>query len=432
MFDKPIPIKRIHARQILDSRGNPTIEVDVVTETGVLGRAAVPAGASKGRYEAVELRDGDLRNYRGKSVLKAVRNVKELISKKLLDFNVFDQNGIDRLLIELDGTENKSNLGANAILGVSLAAAHAAANSLNIPLFEYLHVNSGKYVLPVPFMNIINGGTHAGNKLSIQEFLIAPTGAKSFSEAIRMGSEVYHTLKDILIKKYGVSAKNIGDEGGFAPPMSFTFEALESLSTAIEEAGYRVSKDINLAIDAAASVFYENGYYHIDGERFTAKQMIDYYKQLYKKYKVVSIEDPFEENQFESFRELTRELNNRVQIVGDDLFTTNIKRLTKGIKLGAANSILLKINQIGTLTEAFNTAKKAFENGYSVMVSHRSGETEDTSIADIAVALSCGQIKSGAPARSERTAKYNQLIRIEERLEDNSIYPTNKIGLIEC
>ncbi|WEU39647.1 MAG: phosphopyruvate hydratase [Candidatus Odinarchaeum yellowstonii] len=431
MFNKPIAIKRIHARQILDSRGNPTIEVDVLTETGALGRAAVPAGASKGRYEAVELRDGDLKNYHGKSVLKAVRNVNEAISKKLLGFNVLAQTEIDRILIELDGTENKSNLGANAILGVSLASAHAAANSLNIPLFEYLHINSGKYILPVPFMNIINGGTHAGNKLSIQEFLIAPTGAKSFCEAVRMGSEVYHTLKNILVKKYGVAAKNIGDEGGFAPPMNFTFEALEALSTAIEETGYRVSKDISLAIDAAASVFYEKEYYYIDGERFTPHQMIDYYKQLYKKYRVVSIEDPFEENQFDLFKELTRELNNKVQIIGDDIFTTNINRLLEGIKIGAANSILLKINQIGTLTEAFNTAKKAFEHNYSVMVSHRSGETEDTSIADIAVALSCGQIKSGAPARSERTAKYNQLIRIEERLGHNAVYPTNKIGLIE-
>ncbi len=432
MIDKPITIKRVHARQILDSRGNPTIEVDVVTDTGALGRAAVPAGASKGKYEAVELRDGDLRNYHGKSVLKAVRNVNDVISKKLLGFNVLAQSEIDRLLIELDGTENKSNLGANAILGVSLASAHAAANSLNVPLFEYLRVNSGKYILPVPFMNIINGGAHAGNKLSIQEFLIAPTGAKSCSEAIRMGSEVYHTLKNILVKKYGVTAKNIGDEGGFAPSMKSTSEALEAISSAIEESGYRVAKDISLAIDAAASVFYENGYYNIDGERFTPLQMIDYYKQLYKKYKVISIEDPFEENQFELFRDLTRELNNRVQIIGDDLFTTNIKRLTEGIRVGAANSILLKINQIGTLTEAFNTARKAFENRYSVMVSHRSGETEDTSIADIAVALSCGQIKSGAPARSERTAKYNQLIRIEEQLGDNSVYPTNKIGLIEC
>lgn len=427
-----IAIRKVLARQILDSRGNPTIEADVITEKGVIGRAAVPSGASKGENEALELRDGDPKKYHGKSVSKAVRNVTGIIAEKLNGLNVLSQREIDLSLIELDGTENKGRLGANAILAVSLASARAAANSLNLQLYEYLHGDSEKYVMPIPMMNIINGGKHAGNNLSFQEFMIGPIGANSYSEGVRMCSEVYHTLKDRLVKRYGSSAKNVGDEGGFAPPMNLTHEPLEEMALAIEESGYTVLKDICLAIDAAASVFYKDKCYRIDGKTLSPQQLIDFYKELHAKFKVISIEDPFEENQYDSFKELTREVGSKIQIVGDDIFVTNVKRLSKGIRMGAANSLLLKINQIGTLTEAFEAANMAFKNHYSVMVSHRSGETEDASIADVSVALSCGQIKSGAPARSERTAKYNQLLRIEESLGEKCIYPKHKLGFIEC
>jgi enolase len=422
-------IKKINARQILDSRSNPTIEVDLITENNFVGRAAVPSGASTGINEAVELRDGDNKYYHGKGVLKALNNVK-FIEKKIKGFNIFDQYHIDQTLIELDGTRNKSRLGANAILAVSLAVTKAAANSLNLPLFRYLNRNRDKYVLPVPLMNIINGGKHAGNKLSIQEFMIAPIGAKNIAQAIRISSEIYQTLKSQLVKKYGESAKNVGDEGGFAPPIKTTESVLQEIIKAIEETGYDTKKEVCLAIDAAASVFYENGLYCIDSKKMDTGQMIDFYKTLSNKYKIRSIEDPFEENQFQAFAQLTKEIGNKIQIVGDDIFVSDVERLSKGIEMGAANNLLLKLNQIGTLSEALKTAELALNNNYSVIVSHRSGETEDTTIADLVVALSVGQIKSGAPARSERTAKYNQLIRIEEQLGDKAIYPTGKLGFI--
>jgi len=403
-------IKNIHAREILDSRGNPTVEVDVFTETG-FGRASVPSGASTGTNEALELRDKDKR-YHGKGVKIAVNNVNTEIKKALLGMDVRDQRDIDRLMIELDGTPNKSRLGANAILGVSLAVAHAAADSLGLSLYRYLG-GANTSTLPCPTMNVINGGKHAGNELAIQEFMIQPRGAKTYSEALRMGVETYHTLGTILSKKYGVSSLNVGYEGGYAPPLANTRDALDSLVSAIEETGYE--KEITIGLDAAASEFYRIEKYSIDGKMMSNGELLEYYADLVKTYPILSIEDPFHEEAFDDFAALTKKLKGTI-IVGDDLFVTNVKRLEKGIKMNAANALLLKVNQIGTLSEAFDAARLAQKNRYKVVVSHRSAETEDTTIADISVAIGAELIKTGAPARSERNAKYNQLLRIEEEL----------------
>ena len=414
-------IADVSARWILDSRGNPTVETEVVTIGGGFGRAAVPAGASRGKHEALELRDGG-KKFRGKGVLNAVRNVNEVIAKKIMGMDSRNQRGIDRVMIKLDGTPNKSKLGANAILSVSLAVAKAAANTYGLPLFQYLGGALAR-VLPVPLMNIINGGKHAGNKLKIQEFMIVPVGADSFSEALRVGCEVYQYLKEYLVENYGKSAINVGDEGGFAPPLKISREALEALRKSVERAGYELGRDVLLALDAAASEFYdeEKGVYEIDGKELTRDELLDYYAELVGKYPIVSIEDPFHEEDFEGFRIAVEKLKG-VQIVGDDLFVTNLSRLRKGIEMGAANALLLKVNQIGTLTEAIDAAFESFRNGYNVIVSHRSGETEDTTVAHLAVALNTGQIKTGAPARGERTAKYNELLRIEEYLGGEAIF----------
>ncbi len=403
-------IENIHAREILDSRGNPTVEVDVFTEIG-FGRASVPSGASTGTNEALELRDKDKR-YLGKGVMIAVNNVNKEIKKTLVGVDVRDQHEIDRLMLELDGTPNKSRLGANAILGVSLAVAHAAADALGLSLYRYLG-GTNAFTLPVPTMNVINGGKHAGNELAIQEFMLQPTGAKTYSEALRMGAEIYHTLGGILSKKYGISALNVGYEGGYAPPLKSTKDALDSLVSAIEETGYE--KKITIGLDAAASEFHKNGKYKIDGKAMTNDELMDYYADLVKTYPILSIEDPFHEEAFDDFAALTKKLKNTI-IVGDDLFVTNVKRLEQGIKMNAANALLLKVNQIGTLSEAFDAARLAQKNRFKVIVSHRSAETEDTTIADISVAIGAEFIKTGAPARSERNAKYNQLLRIEEEL----------------
>jgi enolase len=416
-------IKKVNAREILDSRGNPTVEAEVTTEGGFVGRASVPSGASTGKYEALELRDLDASKFLGKGVSKAVLNVKTKISEALIGMDCRKQREIDEEMIKLDGTKNKSVLGANAILSVSLANAKAAANAQGIPLHEHLGGVTA-VTLPIPMMNIINGGKHAGNKLKIQEFLILPIGADSFKEALRMGVEVYYALKNILKSKYGVSATNVGDEGGFAPPMEKTNEALEAIIKAIEESGFKLNKDVWLGIDAAASNFYneKDGKYHIDDKALTPEEMLEFYKELIKNYKVFSIEDPFQEEDFESFVQLTKSVGKNTQIIGDDLFVTNIERLSKGISMEAANALLMKVNQIGTLTEAIEAAELALRNGYKVIVSHRSGETEDSTIADIAVGIKAQEIKTGAPARGERTAKYNQLLRIEEYLSSSAKY----------
>ncbi|CAG1007314.1 MAG: phosphopyruvate hydratase [Candidatus Methanoperedens sp.] len=403
-------IEHIHAREILDSRGNPTVEVDVFTESG-FGRASVPSGASTGTNEALELRDKDKR-YLGKGVMKAVNNVNTEIQEVLLGIDVRDMREIDAIMLELDGTENKSKLGANAILGVSLSVAHAAADSLGISLYRYLG-GTNAFTLPVPTMNVINGGKHAGNELAIQEFMLQPGGAKTFSEALRMGAETYHTLGAILVKKYGNSAVNVGYEGGYAPPLKNTTDALDALMGAIEEAGY--NKKITIGLDSAATEFYKDGKYKVDGKKLSSEELIDFYSDLVKTYPILSIEDPFEEESFEDFAELTRKLKDTI-IIGDDLFVTNVKRLEHGIKMKAGNALLLKVNQIGTLSEAFDAARLAQKNRFKVVVSHRSAETEDTTIADISVAIGAELIKTGAPARSERNAKYNQLLRIEEEL----------------
>ncbi|MFA4936233.1 MAG: phosphopyruvate hydratase [Candidatus Methanoperedens sp.] len=403
-------IDHIHAREILDSRGNPTVEVDVFTESG-FGRASVPSGASTGTNEALELRDKDKR-YLGKGVMKAVNNVNTEIRKALLGIDVRDQREIDAIMLELDGTENKSKLGANAILGVSLSVAHAAADSLGISLYRYLG-GTNAFTLPVPTMNVINGGKHAGNELAIQEFMLQPSGAKTFSEALRMGAETYHTLGAILVKKYGNSAVNVGYEGGYAPPLKNTIDALDALTDAIEEAGY--NKKITIGLDSAATEFYKDGKYKVDGRKLSSGELIDFYAQLVDTYPILSIEDPFEEESFEDFAELTKKLKDTI-IIGDDLFVTNVKRLEQGIKMNAGNALLLKVNQIGTLSEAFDAARLAQKNKFKVVVSHRSAETEDTTIADISVAIGAELIKTGAPARSERNAKYNQLLRIEDEL----------------
>ncbi|WP_096203429.1 phosphopyruvate hydratase [Candidatus Methanoperedens nitroreducens] len=408
--EKLFAIESIHAREILDSRGNPTVEVDIHTAAG-FGRASVPSGASTGTNEALELRDKDKR-YLGKGVAKAVINVNTEIKDALIGTDVRDQREIDEMMIELDNTPNKSRLGANAILGVSMAAAHAAADSLGLSLYRYLG-GTNAFTLPVPTMNVINGGKHAGNELAIQEFMIQPRGAKTFSEALRMGAETYHTLGKLLVKKYGNSAVNVGYEGGYAPPLANTKDALDALTGAIEEAGYE--GEITIGLDSAASEFCNNGTYTIDGKTFSGDDLVDFYADIVKTYPILSIEDPFEEEAFDDFAALTGKIKGTI-IVGDDLFVTNVKRLEQGIKMNAANALLLKVNQIGTLSEAFDAARLAQKNKYKVIVSHRSAETEDTTIADISVAIGAELIKTGAPARSERNAKYNQLLRIEEEL----------------
>ena len=411
-------IKAVNAREILDSRGNPTIEVEVVLEDKSIGRAAVPSGASTGAFEAAELRDGGSR-YLGKGVTSAVKNVIEKITPVVIGMSATDQRAIDQKMISLDGTKNKSVLGANAILGVSLATARAASVSANQSLFAYLGGSKAK-TLPVPMMNILNGGAHADTNVDIQEFMIAPIGADSFKESLRWGAEIYHSLKSVL-KKKGL-ATSIGDEGGFAPNLDSNRAALDLILVAIEGAGFKVGSQIALAMDVAATEFFNEGKYEFEGKSLTSEQMITYYSDLVSNYPLVSIEDPLDENDWSGWAKLTAELGEKIQIVGDDLFVTNPERLAKGIKSKTANALLVKVNQIGTLTETIDAVNMAHENNYKSMMSHRSGETEDTTIADLAVALNCGQIKTGAPARSERVAKYNQLLRIEEELAADSVY----------
>lgn len=416
-----VEIIDVYARQILDSRAFPTVEVEVTLEDGTVGRAAVPSGASTGIYEAVELRDGDKSIYNGKGVLKAVDNVNNIIAEELIGMNVFDQVAIDKTMIEIDGTENKGKLGANAILGVSLACAKAAAEYLGLGIYQYIGGVNAK-VLPVPMMNILNGGSHADNNVDLQEFMIMPVGAKSFSEALRMCSEVYHVLKAIL-KSKGLST-GVGDEGGFAPNLSSNEDAIKVIMEAIEKAGYKAGEDIFIALDPASSEFYEDGKYNLAGEGriLTPEEMANYYVELCEKYPIISIEDGMAEEDWEGWKYLTDKLGKKVQLVGDDLFVTNTKRLEMGIEKEVGNSILIKLNQIGTLTETINAIEMASRAGYTAVVSHRSGETEDTTISDLVVAMNAGQIKTGAPARSERVAKYNQLLRIEEELGDMAEY----------
>lgn len=405
-------IMHIFAREILDSRGNPTVEVETLLADGSHGRAAVPSGASTGEHEAHELRDGDER-YAGKGVLKAVGNVNETIADELAGLEADDQRIVDSLMLELDGSDNKKNLGANAILGVSMAVAKAAADSASLPLYRYIG-GPNAHVLPVPMMNILNGGAHADSGVDVQEFMIAPIGAETFTEALRMGTEVYHALKSVLKSKN--LSTGLGDEGGFAPSVGSTKEALDLIVEAIEKAGYTAGEDVALALDVASSEFFKDGAYDFEGGRHTPEEMIQVYADLVEQYPIVSIEDPLDQNDWDGYVALTQQLGDKVQLVGDDFFVTNPARLAEGIEKGAANALLVKVNQIGTLTETFDAVELAHRNGYRTMMSHRSGETEDTTIADLAVALSCGQIKTGAPARSERVAKYNRLLRIEEEL----------------
>ena len=411
-------IDAVGAREILDSRGNPTVEVEVALDDGTIARAAVPSGASTGAFEAVELRDGGSR-YGGKGVTKAVDGVLDVIGPELLGFEASEQRLVDQRLIDLDGTPDKSRLGANAILGVSLAVARAAADSAGLPLFRYVGGPSA-HLLPVPMMNILNGGSHADSNVDVQEFMIAPIGAGTFAEALAMGTETYHALKAVL-KKEGL-ATGLGDEGGFAPNLSSNRAALDLISTAVEQAGYSLGSDIVLALDVAASEFHSDGSYAFEGKQLSSDEMAEYYTGLVDSYPIVSIEDPLDEEDWDGWISLTQALGNRVQIVGDDLFVTNPTRLADGIERGAANALLVKVNQIGTLTETLDAVNLAHRSGYRCMMSHRSGETEDTTIADLAVATDCGQIKTGAPARSERVAKYNQLLRIEEELDDAARY----------
>jgi enolase len=413
-------IVEVFAREILDSRGNPTVEVEVVLEDGTFGRAAVPSGASTGEYEAVELRDGGDR-YMGKGVLDAIENVNEVIAPELLGFDVREQVDIDNLMRELDGTDNKGKLGANAILGVSMAVAKAAANATGTQLYNYIGGMNAK-TLPVPMMNILNGGEHADNNVDLQEFMIMPVGAVSFREALRMGAEVYHNLKKVLQEKE--LGTGVGDEGGFAPDLGSNEEALQVIVEAIEAAGYEAGEDFYLAIDAAASEIYKDGKYDLAGEgvKKTSEEMVDFYAELIDKYPIISLEDGLDEDDWEGWAQLTERLGDRLQIVGDDLFVTNVERLSRGIEEDSANSILIKVNQIGSLTETLDTIKMATRAGFTSVVSHRSGETEDVTIADLVVAMNTGQIKTGAPARSERVAKYNQLLRIEEALGDAAQY----------
>ncbi|MFL0267652.1 phosphopyruvate hydratase [Candidatus Clostridium radicumherbarum] len=416
-----VDIVDVTARQILDSRCFPTVEVEVTLEDGTIGRAAVPSGASTGIFEAVELRDGDKAKFNGKGVLKAVDNVNNTIAPELIGMNIFDQVSIDKTMIELDGTKNKGRLGANAMLGVSLACAHAAANYLGLPLYQYVGGVNAK-VLPVPMMNIINGGKHADNNVDLQEFMVMPAGAASFSEALRMSAEVYHALKSSL-KAKGYET-GVGDEGGFAPNLKSNEEAIQVIIEAIEKAGYVPGKDIYIALDPASSELFEDGKYNLKGEGkvLTPAEMVDFYVDLVNKYPIISIEDGMAEEDWEGWKLITEKLGSKIQLVGDDLFVTNTERLQMGIERGTANSILIKLNQIGTLTETLNAIEMAERAGYTAVVSHRSGETEDTTIADLVVAMNAGQIKTGAPARSERVAKYNQLLRIEEELGDMAEY----------
>jgi enolase len=416
-------IQSVHARQILDSRGNPTVEVDVRTENGFVGRAAVPSGASTGKHEAVELRDEDDNVYVGKGVLKAVENVNDIIYPELIGISAYEQNLIDKIMIELDGTHNKSKLGANAILGVSLAVAKAAAQEAGMPLYRYIGGTNAN-TLPVPMMNILNGGSHADNSIDFQEFMVMPAKADTFSDALRMGVEVFHTLKKVL-KSKGYST-NVGDEGGFAPNIKSNEEAIEIVIQAIEKAGYKPGEDIFIAMDAAASEFYENGVYHFkksDGRKLSSAEMAGYWTEWVNKYPIISIEDGMDEDDWSGWKAVTDSIGSKCQLVGDDLFVTNVNRLQQGIDQKIANSILIKVNQIGSLTETINTVNLAKQNSYKNIMSHRSGETEDSTIADLAVALNTGQIKTGSASRSDRMAKYNQLIRIEEELGETAYFP---------
>ncbi|MFI7628836.1 phosphopyruvate hydratase [Microbispora rosea] len=412
-------IEAITAREILDSRGNPTVEVEVLLDDYSTGRAAVPSGASTGQFEAVELRDGDKKRYLGKGVEKAVLGVTDEIADELIGFDAEEQRLIDQTMIDLDGTPNKARLGANALLGISLAVAKAAADSADLPLFRYVG-GPNAHILPVPMMNILNGGAHADTNVDIQEFMIAPVGAETFSEAVRMGAETYHTLKSVL-KEKGY-ATGLGDEGGFAPNLPSNRDALDLILVAIEKAGYTPGQDIALALDVAASEFHNDGVYTIDGKGVSSAELISFYEDLVRSYPLVSIEDPLDEEDWEGWKAITASLGAKVQLVGDDLFVTNPERLGRGIAEGAANALLVKVNQIGTLSETLDAVDLAHRSGYRSMMSHRSGETEDTTIADLAVATNCGQIKTGAPARSDRVAKYNQLLRIEELLDDAARY----------
>ncbi|MFN5422733.1 MAG: phosphopyruvate hydratase [bacterium] len=421
-------IANIHARQILDSRGNPTVEVDVITESGFIGRAAVPSGASTGKHEAVELRDGDKSVYVGRGVLKAVDNINNIIASKLVGIPATEQALIDKMLIDLDGTPNKAKLGANATLAVSMAVAKAAAQASNLNLYRYLGgVNA--VTLPVPLMNILNGGAHADNKIDFQEFMIVPTGASTFSEGLRWGVEIFHQLKTVL-KKKGFST-NVGDEGGFAPDIQSNEEAIEIVIQAIEAAGYKTGSQINIAMDAATSEMYDEKtksykFYKSSGKVISSDEMVAYWTEWVNKYPIISIEDGMAEDDWDGWKKLTEAVGDRCQLVGDDLFVTNVLRLQEGIDKGIANSILVKVNQIGTVTETINAVRLAQTNGYTSIMSHRSGETEDTTIADLAVALNCGQIKTGSASRTDRMAKYNQLLRIEEELGVNAVYPKRK------
>jgi enolase len=420
-------IVKVTGRQILDSRGNPTVEVDVVTANGVVGRAAVPSGASTGVHEAVELRDGDKSKYLGKGVLKAVNNVNTLINEALHGMDIFDQKAIDTVMLRLDGTENKSHLGANAILGTSLAVAKAAAQESGLSLYRYIG-GVGAVTMPVPMMNILNGGSHADNLIDIQEFMVMPFGASSFSEGLRWGTEVFHELKGVL-KSRGMST-NVGDEGGFAPNLGSNEEAIQVVIEAVEKAGFTPGEDMHIALDAASSEFYnaETGNYvfHSTGDQMSSSEMVGFWSDWCKKYPIVSIEDGLAEDDWAGWKHVTEQLGSKVQLVGDDLFVTNTKRLSRGIEEGIANSILVKVNQIGSLTETIEAVQMATRNGFTSVMSHRSGETEDSTIADLAVALNCGQIKTGSASRSDRMAKYNQLLRIEEELGDAAVYPGKK------
>ncbi len=424
-------IAKIVGRQILDSRGNPTVEVDVITSSGAFGRAAVPSGASTGIHEAVELRDGDPASYLGKGVLKAVANVNSIIDEALKGFDVCDQKAIDSKLLELDGTENKSNLGANAILGTSLACAKAAADETGLSLFQYVG-GVGAVTMPVPMMNILNGGSHADNKIDIQEFMVMPFGADSFTQGLQWGTEIFHHLKAVL-KEQGMST-NVGDEGGFAPSLGSNEEAIQVVMQAIEKAGFKAGEDVYIALDAASSEFYDEdkGKYIFEstGAEMTSAEMVDFWKDWCAKYPIVSIEDGLAEDDWEGWKLATEALGNKVQLVGDDLFVTNTKRLSRGIEEGIANSILVKVNQIGTLTETIEAVQMATRNGFTSVMSHRSGETEDNTIADLAVALNCGQIKTGSASRSDRMAKYNQLLRIEEELGQSAVYPGKRFRFL--